>query len=45
MKSGAVGIVGSGRALGSRRHTNEDLCGGTLPDVTPEKAVVKGEPS
>ena len=30
-----VGIVGTGRALGSRVHSNEELCATTLPQVTP----------
>ena len=39
--SGRVGILGTGRALGSRVHTNEELCATTLPDVTPEWIVAK----
>ena len=35
MTTGAVGILGTGRTLGSRLHTNEELCRDSLPDVTP----------
>ena len=37
----AVGILGTGRALGSRVHTNEDLCATTLRDVSPAWIVEK----
>ena len=41
MISGAVGILGTGRALGSRIHTNEELCTTTLRGVSPEWIVEK----
>jgi 3-oxoacyl-[acyl-carrier-protein] synthase III len=34
-----VGILGVGRAIGSRLHSNEELCGTTLPGTTPEWIV------
>jgi len=37
----AIGIVGTGRAIGSRVHTNEELCATTLPGTTPEWIVEK----
>jgi 3-oxoacyl-[acyl-carrier-protein] synthase-3 len=39
--STGVGIIGTGRAMGSRVHGNETLCATTLPGVTPEWIVVK----
>jgi 3-oxoacyl-[acyl-carrier-protein] synthase III len=39
--SSAVGILGTGRSLGSRIHTNEELCATTLRDVSPEWIVEK----
>ncbi len=41
MTTVAVGILGTGRALGSRRHTNEELCSTTLTATTPEWIVEK----
>jgi 3-oxoacyl-[acyl-carrier-protein] synthase III len=35
MSPNAVGIIGTGRALGSRLQTNAELCATTLRDVTP----------
>jgi 3-oxoacyl-[acyl-carrier-protein] synthase-3 len=37
----AIGIVGTGRAIGSRVHTNEELHATTLPGTTPEWIVEK----
>jgi 3-oxoacyl-[acyl-carrier-protein] synthase III len=34
-----IGIVGTGRSLGSRRQTNAELCGSSLTSVTPEWIV------
>ena len=39
--SGGIGILGTGRALGSRVHTNEELCSTTLPGTTPQWIVDK----
>ncbi len=39
--SGGIGIVGTGRALGTRRHTNEELCATTLAGTTPAWIVEK----
>jgi 3-oxoacyl-[acyl-carrier-protein] synthase-3 len=39
--SRAIGIVGTGRALGSRVHTNAELCATTLPSVSPAWIVEK----
>jgi len=36
-----IGILGMGRALGSRVHTNEELCATTLPGTTPQWIVDK----
>jgi 3-oxoacyl-[acyl-carrier-protein] synthase-3 len=36
---GGIGILGTGRALGSRVHTNEELCATTLRGTTPEWIV------
>ncbi len=36
-----VGILGTGRALGSRLQTNEALCSGPLDSVTPDWIVTK----
>jgi 3-oxoacyl-[acyl-carrier-protein] synthase III len=36
-----VGIIGAGRAIGSRIHTNEQLCSTTLPGTTPQWIVEK----
>ena len=41
MTDRAIGIVGTGRAIGSRVHTNEELCATTLPGTTPEWIVEK----
>ena len=41
MTTAAVGILGTGRSLGSRIHTNEELCTTTLRDVTPDWIVEK----
>lgn len=41
MSAAAVGILGTGRALGSRVHTNEELCATTLRDVSPAWIVEK----
>ena len=41
MTDRAVGIIGTGRAIGSRVHTNEELCATTLPNTTPEWIVEK----
>ena len=41
MTDRAVGILGTGRAIGSRVHTNEELCSTTLPTTTPEWIVEK----
>lgn len=41
MSRSAVGILGTGRALGSRLHTNEELCAATLPDVSPAWIIEK----
>lgn len=41
MSAAAVGILGTGRALGSRIHTNEELCATTLRDVSPAWIVEK----
>lgn len=35
----SIGILGTGRSLGARRQTNEELCGTTLTSVTPEWIV------
>ena len=37
----AIGIVGTGRSLGRRIHTNEALCTTTLPGTTPEWIIEK----
>lgn len=36
-----IGIVGTGRALGTRVHTNEELCSSTLTTTTPAWIVEK----
>jgi 3-oxoacyl-[acyl-carrier-protein] synthase III len=36
-----IGILGTGHALGSRVHTNEELCSTTLTSTTPEWIVEK----
>jgi 3-oxoacyl-[acyl-carrier-protein] synthase III len=36
-----IGILGTGRSLGTREHTNEELCATTLPGTTPEWIVGK----
>jgi len=36
-----VGILGTGRAIGARAHTNEELCATTLPGTTPDWIVEK----
>jgi 3-oxoacyl-[acyl-carrier-protein] synthase III len=36
-----VGILGTGSALGSRLHTNAELCSTTLTSTTPEWIVQK----
>jgi 3-oxoacyl-[acyl-carrier-protein] synthase-3 len=36
-----IGILGTGRALGSRVHTNEELCATTLPGTSPQWIVDK----
>ena len=36
VSAGAIGILGTGRALGSRVQTNEELCATTLTGTTPE---------
>ncbi len=36
-----IGVLGTGRALGGRIHTNEELCATTLPGTTPEWIVEK----
>jgi 3-oxoacyl-[acyl-carrier-protein] synthase-3 len=36
-----IGILGTGRALGSRIQTNDELCSTTLPDVTPAWILAK----
>jgi 3-oxoacyl-[acyl-carrier-protein] synthase-3 len=36
-----IGILGTGRALGLREHTNEELCATTLPGTTPDWIVEK----
>ena len=41
MSIGGIGILGTGRALGSRVHTNEELCSTTLPGTTPQWIVDK----
>jgi len=41
VSAAAVGILGTGRALGSRIHTNEELCRTTLRDVSPAWIVEK----
>lgn len=41
MSASAVGILGTGRSLGSRLHTNDELCATTLRDVSPEWIVEK----
>ena len=41
MSAGGIGILGTGRALGSRVHTNEELCATTLPGTTPQWIVDK----
>jgi 3-oxoacyl-[acyl-carrier-protein] synthase III len=41
MSDRAVGIIGTGRAIGSRVQTNEELCATTLPATTPEWIVEK----
>jgi 3-oxoacyl-[acyl-carrier-protein] synthase-3 len=41
MSDRAVGIIGTGRAIGSRVHTNVELCATTLPNTTPEWIVEK----
>ncbi len=39
--SAGVGIIGTGRALGSTIHTNEELCATTLPATTPQWIIEK----
>ncbi len=41
MADRAIGILGTGRAIGSRIHSNEELCATTLPETTPEWIVEK----
>jgi 3-oxoacyl-[acyl-carrier-protein] synthase-3 len=41
MSERAVGIIGTGRALGSKVHTNEELHATTLPGTTPEWILQK----
>lgn len=41
MSDNGIGILGTGRAIGSRLHSNEALCATTLPGVTPEWIVEK----
>lgn len=41
MSGHGIGILGTGRAIGSRLHSNEELCATTLPGVTPEWIVEK----
>jgi 3-oxoacyl-[acyl-carrier-protein] synthase-3 len=41
MSERAVGIIGTGRAIGSRVHTNEELYATTLPGTTPEWILEK----
>jgi 3-oxoacyl-[acyl-carrier-protein] synthase-3 len=36
VSAAGIGILGTGRALGSRLQTNEELCATTLPGVTPQ---------
>jgi 3-oxoacyl-[acyl-carrier-protein] synthase-3 len=37
----SIGILGTGRAIGSKLHSNEELCATTLPGTTPEWIVEK----
>jgi 3-oxoacyl-[acyl-carrier-protein] synthase-3 len=39
VNAGGIGILGTGRALGSRVHTNEELCATTLRGTTPQWIV------
>lgn len=39
MSGHGIGILGTGRALGSRVHTNEELCATTLPGTSPQWIV------
>lgn len=39
--SAGIGILGTGRAIGSRVHTNEELCATTLPGTTPQWIIEK----
>jgi 3-oxoacyl-[acyl-carrier-protein] synthase III len=41
MSDRAIGIIGTGRAIGSRVHTNEELYATTLPNTTPDWIVEK----